>query len=85
MSVWVYVCNGTRTEVTNIDGTESARCSPAGDGAWTQVESLSVPFDPASLSPETLSEAFGAGFISMASLLIVIWAAKLLVETIKGA
>lgn len=76
----VYVCPGANQ---TVDANGAGACT-AGQGAWQSV-TLAEPFDPSMLNSSELAGAFGAGFVVMATGLVMVWAAKQVMRAIRQA
>lgn len=63
-------------------GQNSDGSCASGQGSWQSV-TVNEPFDPASLNAEELTGAFGVGFTTMATLLLIIWAARTILKAVK--
>jgi hypothetical protein len=84
-SVSVFVCpGGNQTTATILVPSGRYPVCTGGQGGWQQVE-LAEPFDPAMLSQSELAGAFSAGFIVMATGLVIVWSAKQVMRAIRSA
>jgi hypothetical protein len=63
-------------------GQNSDGSCASGQGSWQNVV-IADAFDPMALSGDELSGAFGAGFVVLATGLVIAWAAKQIVLAIK--
>ena len=72
-TVTVFVCPQSQTQITavGLSGRYTGTCSN-GQGAWQSV-TIAEPFDPATIDPVVASEAFGAGFVLIATCLVIAW------------
>jgi hypothetical protein len=68
-------CEGVLT--VNPDG------SPVCDTAWTLL-AAPTPFDPSTLDPVSLAQAFGVGFVLVGAVLAVCFAARAILSIIRG-
>lgn len=88
-SHWVYQCD-SGTRATNPETLSSTRLHPTCDpgasgGGWVQLTyDDGGAFDPSTLSPTVLAGAIGAGFISMAIPLVLVFAARSVLRAIKS-
>jgi len=57
--------------------------SPVCDGSWLLVQAP-TPFDPSTLDPVSLAQAFGVGFVLVGSVLAVCFGARAILSAIKG-
>lgn len=57
--------------------------TPQCSGVWTLVQSPDQ-FDPSTLDPVSLAQAFGVGFVVIGTPLAVIFAARAILKMIKG-
>lgn len=75
MSSGALVCTGDVT--TAVDG------APVCSSAWMLVQ-VPTTFDPLTLDPTTVAQAFGAGFIIVASVVAACRVMKALLDAIKN-
>lgn len=57
--------------------------TPQCSGVWTLVQAPDQ-FDPSTLDPVSLAQAFGVGFVVIGTPLAVIFAARAILKMIKG-
>lgn len=57
--------------------------TPQCSGSWVLVQA-SVPFDPSTLDPASLAQAFGVGFVLICTPLAAIFGARAILKMIKG-
>lgn len=57
--------------------------SPVCQGTWMLVQ-VPTPFDPSTLDPVALSQAFGSGFALVGAVLAVGFGARAILNMIKG-
>lgn len=57
--------------------------SPVCDGIWMLVQ-VPTPFDPSSLDPVSIAQAFGVGFISVGTVLFAIAGVRALIHLVKS-
>ncbi|MFV3416365.1 hypothetical protein ACNFH8_29290 [Pseudomonas sp. NY15436] len=57
--------------------------SPICNGTWMLVQ-VPTPFDPSTLDPVALAQAFGVGFVVIGAPLAVIFGARAILKMIKG-
>lgn len=74
MASGALVCTG--------DVSTSADGAPFCSDAWMLVQ-VPTPFDPTSLDLAVVLQAFGVGFISIASVLLVIAGARAIIHLVK--
>lgn len=83
MTVFVCPAGSVHTQTVALSTNQYPSCS-AGDGSWQSV-SVQEPFDPASLSSAELGGAYGSGFVVMATGLVIVFAARIIIRAIKTA
>lgn len=81
-SVTAFVCNGTTSVRTVTLATDQYGTCANGQGQWRQIE-IYEPFDPASLNTAQMGQAYAAAFVVMATGLVIIWSAKMIIKAIK--
>jgi hypothetical protein len=57
--------------------------APLCDSAWT-LAPAPAPFDPTTLDPVSLVQAFGVGFVLVGTVLAVCFAARAILSMIRG-
>lgn len=57
--------------------------TPQCSGAWTLVQAPDQ-FDPSTLDPASLAQAFGVGFVVIGTPLAAIFAARAILKMLKG-
>ncbi|MCY1287095.1 hypothetical protein D9M70_360810 [compost metagenome] len=57
--------------------------SPVCSGTWMLVQ-VPTPFDPSTLDPAVIVQAFGVGFVMVGGVLAVCFGARALLNFIKG-
>lgn len=84
-TVTLFVCPSGATHVRTVAlaSDQYATCDN-GQGSWQQVV-IAEPFDPATLSQPELAGAFSAGFIVMATGLVIVWSARQIIRSVRGA
>jgi hypothetical protein len=83
-TVSVFTCPSGQQSVTaeSLSSAQHGSCA-SGQGAWIQVV-VADPFDPAALSSSELGNAYAAGFVVMATGLVIALGARKVIEAIKG-
>ncbi len=90
---WVFTCDdslGSSVAVTTTMSGGVAQGKPvcigtdsSNDGSWQPMNSLAVPFDPSTLDPTTIIEAFGAGFFFCMPVWVVCIGAAIILKLIR--
>lgn len=79
----VFVCpGGSQVLLTDPSGAQYPGCA-AGQGSYQQVE-VAEAFDPSQLDAGALGDAFAAGFVVMATGLVILNAPKFLLAAARG-
>lgn len=82
-SISLAVCPpGNESVINNPDGSQSASCTQ-GMLVYQQVD-IDEAFDPSTLDSGALGDAFAAGFVAEATLLVIIIAARKVLEAVRG-
>lgn len=81
--VFVFKCNGAATIEAATSGNEFGACEP-GQGMWTAFE-IAEPFDVSSLDATRLRDAFAAGFVVLATGLLVVFPIRLIIRKVKSS
>lgn len=81
-TVTVFTCNGATSVNTVALSTQQYGTCQNGQGSWKLVQ-IQEPFDPSTLNSAQLASAYGAAFVVMATGLVIIWSAKMIIKAIK--
>lgn len=84
-TVTVFVCASGGTTIPNVTLTDTRQVPHCPSGGTWQAITYAEPmgqFDPSQLEPAQLAAAFGAGFVTLGTGLLLAWAVRLIVGAI---
>ena len=80
----IFTCTEGQQGTTATIGGDAPTC--ASGGAWVEVHiAAAEDFDVADLDPAILTEAFGAGLVTLGIPLLIALAMRLIIQSVKEA